>query len=139
MRRATTALFVDTSYIVALFNPRDIHHQRALEIAETIADSQTPLMTTDAIFIEVLDGLSKLSTRKLAFRVIHELQQDSEIEMIPINSMLLNQATALYLARMDKEWGLTDCISFIVMQQRGITRALTTDHHFEQAGFQVLL
>jgi predicted nucleic acid-binding protein len=45
----------------------------------------------------------------------------------------------LYRSRLDKEWGLTDCISFIVMEQRGITKALTTDLHFQQAGFAVLM
>jgi uncharacterized protein len=43
------------------------------------------------------------------------------------------------LSRRDKEWSLTDCISFVVMKERGLTEALTADHHFEQAGFKALL
>jgi len=45
----------------------------------------------------------------------------------------------LYQQRPDKEWGLTDCISFVVMQEQGISEAFTSDHHFTQAGFTILL
>jgi hypothetical protein len=53
--------------------------------------------------------------------------------------MLLERAIALHSSRTDKEWGLTDCISFVVMQERNLTQVLTTDRHFEQAGFQNIL
>lgn len=58
---------------------------------------------------------------------------------ISVSTELFDRAVALYAARMDKEWGITDCISFVVMQERGLTAALTTDAHFEQAGFRALL
>lgn len=52
---------------------------------------------------------------------------------------LMHRGIELYEARSDKDWSLTDCTSFIVMQDRGLTDALTGDHHFEQAGFRPLL
>jgi hypothetical protein len=51
----------------------------------------------------------------------------------------MDRGLALYAARPDKEWSLTDCVSFLVMQDHGVTEALTADHHFEQAGFVALL
>ena len=54
-------------------------------------------------------------------------------------SELFERGLALYNARPDKEWSLTDCISFVVMADEGLTDALTGDRHFEQAGFTALL
>jgi hypothetical protein len=139
MRRAPNTAFIDTSYLIALINPRDKYHLTALRVTEALAESRTLLITTEVILIEALDGLAQLATRRLALRLMHEFEDNSEIDIIPLKTSLLERAIALYLDRMDKEWGLTDCISFVVMQQRGIISALTTDHHFEQAGFQVLL
>jgi predicted nucleic acid-binding protein len=61
------------------------------------------------------------------------------VEVIPLSEQLYTRALQLYCERLDKEWGFTDCVSFIVMQDRGIIEALTTDEHFQQAGFQVLM
>ena len=52
---------------------------------------------------------------------------------------LYEQAIELYRQRQDKEWGITDCISFTVMEEHTLTKALTTDDHFQQAGFSALL
>ena len=59
--------------------------------------------------------------------------------VIPASTALMDRGIALFAARADKEWGLTDCISFVVMQEHNMTEALTADHHFEQAGFSALL
>ena len=67
------------------------------------------------------------------------LEKDLKIEIVPISEPLYTQALHLYRQRPDKEWGITDCISFIVMQNRDLTEALTTDEHFQQAGFRALL
>ena len=50
-----------------------------------------------------------------------------------------NKALQCYKMRTDKEWGITDCISFVVMEEYGLTEALTADKHFRQAGFKALL
>jgi predicted nucleic acid-binding protein len=67
------------------------------------------------------------------------LQTKTDLTIVPLSRSLLEQGLALYEQRVDKEWSLTDCISFIVMKQAGITEALTGDRHFEQAGFTALL
>jgi hypothetical protein len=61
------------------------------------------------------------------------------VEVLPLEAELFVRAFRLYSDRADKEWGLTDCVSFVVMTDRGIREALTADEHFEQAGFLPLL
>ncbi|MEL6778344.1 MAG: hypothetical protein AAFO06_13905, partial [Cyanobacteria bacterium J06597_16] len=64
---------------------------------------------------------------------------NKSIEIVPLSESLYFKALSLFQDRMDKEWGLVDCVSFIVMKERGITQALTCDQHFQQMGFQALL
>jgi predicted nucleic acid-binding protein len=70
---------------------------------------------------------------------VTRIRSDRNIEVIPASTELFEAGLQLHAQRPDKEWSLTDCISFVVMQRRGITSALAYDHHFEQAGFEVLL
>jgi len=77
--------------------------------------------------------------RSAAVATIEDLRSDPDIEVVSISPELFDRAVELYSSRMDKEWGITDCISFIVMQDMGIIDALTTDDHFRQAGFEALL
>jgi predicted nucleic acid-binding protein len=67
------------------------------------------------------------------------LRSDSRFTVIPATAQLFDDGLELYRHRPDKDWSLTDCIPFMVMQQRGIVEAFTGDHHFEQAGFVALL
>ena len=87
------------------------------------------------MLIEIGNSFSQARWRSLGVATLNQLRGSTELEIVPIDSSLLERAIALYSARMDKEWGLTDCISFVIMQERGLTRVLTTDRHFEQAGF----
>ena len=75
----------------------------------------------------------------MSIETLNDLRNDESVEVIPISPKLFTKALKLYSSRLDKEWGMTDCISFVVMKDRKLTDALTTDHHFEQAGFKVLL
>ena len=59
--------------------------------------------------------------------------------MVPFDAGLMDRGLAIFAERQDKDWPLTDCISFVVMQEQGITEALTGDRHFEQAGFVAML
>ena len=128
--------FIDTSYILALANTSDECHERASVVAATIAGR---FVITEAVLTEIGNTLSRLRWRSAAVSIIEDLQNDPDIEVVSVSSELFDRATRLYSSRMDKEWGLTDCISFVVMQDMGITDALTTDYHFRQAGFQALL
>jgi predicted nucleic acid-binding protein len=131
--------FLDTSYIIALSVESDEHHQRAEELAEQLLTSQTPMVTTRAVLLEIGNALSKQRYRKAAGELLDALEHDPQVEIVSITEDLYECALALFGSRMDKEWGLIDCLSFIAMQQRGLTDALTTDEHFAQAGFRVLL
>lgn len=133
------ALFLDTAYIYALFNNRDQWHERALRWQRKIALENLPVLTTEFILIEIGNGLSSLKFRRNAADIIHTLQENAFVKIVPASSELFLQALNLYEQRTDKSWGLTDCISFVVMTENNLTEALTTDDHFRQAGFRALL
>jgi predicted nucleic acid-binding protein len=128
--------FADSFYFFAILNPSDRAHQRALDFATR---HQEPIVTTAWVLTELADGLA-VTTRWAAFsRLVARLKADPENEIVPPTEELMSHGIELYDARPDKQWSLTDCISFLVMQERQITEALTGDHHFEQAGFTALL
>ena len=99
----------------------------------------TALVTTDAVLLESGGALSRIAHRAAAVTIIRELRADSRIEVVPMEDSLLDLALELFAARNDKEWSLTDCVSFVAMQARGITHALTADMDFEQAGFVAMM
>jgi predicted nucleic acid-binding protein len=89
--------------------------------------------------LEFCDGLAKLRYRGLAVRSVEYLRRDQTVEIVSTSSQILHAAWQLFKSRSDKEWGLTDCTSFVIMRQLGLHVALTADRHFQQAGFQALL
>ncbi len=136
---AGQTLFVDTSYIYAIINPNDQWHSRALELEAKVASSNLSLITTQFVLAEIADGLSAVRYRKSAAKVIHSLLDDPRVNVVPTSDQLFLAGLELYESRPDKDWGLTDCFSFITMQDNQLTNALTTDDHFRQAGFNALL
>jgi predicted nucleic acid-binding protein len=129
-------VFIDTSYILALLNTADRYHERAAAVAQHL---QTTYLTTEAVLTEIGNALSRIRWRSLAVETLADLRTDPDIEIVPVNAALFDRAVVLFASRRDKEWGLTDCISFVVMQERNLRHALTTDAHFVQAGYQSLL
>ncbi|MEN3335429.1 MAG: uncharacterized protein V7641_4794 [Blastocatellia bacterium] len=136
---ARTELFLDTAFAIALSSPKDEHHEKALRLAEQLEIEGTRLLTTRAVVLEIGNALSKQRYRKASVELLESLEQDPKVEIIPMTEDLYERGFELYQSRPDKEWGITDCVSFVVMQERGVTEALTTDEHFEQAGFKALL
>lgn len=132
-------VFLDTSYAIALASPKDQYHARAEALAEQLEQSRTRLITTRAVLLEIGGALARLRYRKAAVELLDSLESDPGVEIVPLSEPLYARALQLYRDRPDKEWGLTDCVSFIVMQDRRLTEALTTDDHFRQAGFRALL
>jgi predicted nucleic acid-binding protein len=129
-------IFVDSSYFLALLSPRDAWHIAAIHLS---GSNRAPVVTTEFVLLEVANTLSS-SGRRAAFRaVLDDLHDDPNAVTVPASSELLRAGVNLYLNRPDKEWSLTDCTSFVVMEREGLTEALTADHHFEQAGFKALL
>ena len=135
----TKSLFLDTAYAVALTSPQDILHSRAQELADEIEKSGTWLVTTRAVMLEIGNALCGQRYRHVSVRLLELLEMDRTVEIVPLSEELYAEAFQLYRTRPDKDWSLVDCASFVVMQQRGIYEALTSDHHFEQAGFIRLL
>ncbi len=134
-----TEVFLDTAYAIALSAPNDQYHERAKMLAEQLEAEETQLITTRAVVLKIGNALAKLRYRRAAVELLKALEEDPSVEIIPLSERLYERAFQLYRERSNKEWGMTDCISFIVMQDRGLTEALTTDEHFQQAGFRALL
>lgn len=129
-------IFVDTLFIVALINKRDQYHQKALELSEEYENY--PLITTDAVFLEVGNALSN-NYKNEAVELMESFLESDDVEVIRLNPDLFDEALSLYKKHEDKSWGLVDCISFVVMKKYEVTQALTFDRHFIQAGFQALM
>jgi uncharacterized protein len=134
-----TEIFLDTSFAIALSSVTDQNHVRAVQLANQIETDKTCLVTTQAILLEIGNALSKQRHRVAAIQLLESLETDPSVEVVLFTNSLYKLAFNLFKQREDKEWGLVDCISFIVMQDRGITDALTADTHFQQAGFRALL
>lgn len=130
------AIFIDTSYFLALINSRDKYHQAAKTAA---GQARPPFVTSDAVLFELGNALARPPYRKLGIHALRQIRADAGIEIVHVDPDLFTQTTAFYQSRPDKAWGLTDCASFVIMQQRGLHEALAADKHFEQAGFKRLL
>ncbi len=139
MSRNRQAVFLDTAYVNALVNTRDQWHHAAALWERKLASDRRELITTEFIPIEIADGLAAIRFRSHAVRVISTLRTSPLVQIIPASSHLFSAALQLYESRPDKDWGMTDCASFVVMGERGLTEALTADDHFRQAGFRALL
>jgi predicted nucleic acid-binding protein len=133
-----TEVFVDTACVVALVNSKDALHEPATERFED-ARSQARLVTTRAVCFEIGNFFKKSEHRRLAAELLQRIEVAPDIDVLPISDDLYQRALRLFGNRPDKQWSLTDCSSFLVMEERGITDALTADHHFSQAGFLALL
>jgi predicted nucleic acid-binding protein len=132
-------VFLDAAYLIALAVPLDEHHGRALEFFHAMKTARTRFVTHHAVLFEVGSSLSKAKLRPSAIRLIESIQNSSVVEIVPLTGKLAHAGWQLFCQRPDKEWSWADCISFVVMRERGIRQALTTDEHFEQASFIALL
>jgi uncharacterized protein len=130
-----TAVFIDTSFLLAASTSSDIHHVAASKYR----DIPGRAITTEFVLLEFCDALVSPFHRRLAGNVVQSIRANPRIDIVECSPALWSEGFELFTSRADKFWGLTDCISFAVMQRFGITDALTSDRHFEQAGFKALL
>lgn len=131
--------FLDTSYPIALLIVRDEFHAAALEIRELLIADASQIITSQAIVLEIGNGLARKRYRHFGVQALELLERSPNIEVVSLTDELIGQATQLFRSRIDKEWSLVDCCSFLIMQNLGLELALTTDQHFLQAGFRALL
>src|SRR4051812_7024979 len=125
-------VFADTSFYLALFSPGDVHHEIAVRLAKQL---RSAVVVTQFVLIELGNSLSRTSSRKLFVDLQPKLRANPNIKIVAATAELFERGCKRYADRPDKEWSLTDCISFVVMEEEGIIEALTADHHFEQMGF----
>jgi predicted nucleic acid-binding protein len=130
-------LLLDTVFVQALLNRRDEYHARAKAILPRVR-AATEVWVTEAVLVEVGNALSALN-RTAAVQFIEQCYHTANMRVVSVDTPLLVRALRLYHARSDKTWGFTDCISFVVMQEQGLTDAVTADEHFLQAGYRALL
>lgn len=131
-----TRRFADTSLFVAFLNPADEHHAEALE---HMAHSPARIVTALWVLIELGNYVAGSQRRQRFVPFFRDLTREPRVRVVRPGEALTERALKLYDERADKEWSLTDCLSFVVMKEERIREALTTDYHFEQAGFTVLL
>lgn len=133
-------IFLNSSGLIALIHRGDALHEKAKKCYASLG--RRPRVTTVAVLIECLNFLSRAPLRPLAKALWEQIQNAvmlGILEIVPLTEELFAEGLKLFLSRPDKEWSLTDCISFVVMERRGIRQAFTADRHFVQAGFEALL
>ncbi|MCC6125388.1 MAG: type II toxin-antitoxin system VapC family toxin [Pirellulales bacterium] len=131
-----TPVFADTSFYISLFSPNDALHDVAVGLSYSL---KRPIVTTEFILIELGNAYSRSNVRRQFVEIVSNLRNDPLVNIVPASSGLFAQGLDLFSKRTDKNWSLTDCISFAIMQELGISEALSADHHFLQAGFVSLM
>ncbi|MGD0536414.1 MAG: PIN domain-containing protein [Verrucomicrobiota bacterium] len=129
-------ILVDSGFLLAFAQPTDALHWRAVGWAKSVSER---LLATEYVLCETVNSLSRRADRLRAHRIVELISSDPNYTLVPASSELFAAGLCLHRDRPDKEWSLTDCVSFHLMRERGLTRALAYDLHFEQAGFEALL
>ena len=128
-------VFMDTFGLIAWINTRDAAHQPVKAYLEAYAGS---IVTTEWVLLEFADAFSLSSVKPYAIEAIKRIHRLPMFLVVGFDAAVYQAGFDLYVSRSDKDWSLTDCISFAVMSARGLSEALTADHHFEQAGFRAV-
>lgn len=127
--------FADTSFYIAIANPADALHEVALAQVDECAEG---IVTTEHVLTE-LGNYFSAKNRQLFIEMVELIDADDRTRVVPASTKLLRDGVRLYAERDDKQWSLTDCISFVVMRDLCLERSLTADRHFAQAGYSTLL
>jgi predicted nucleic acid-binding protein len=130
-------VFADTGYWIAVLVPSDGLHERAKEVSQGLGKRR--IVTTEMVLVELLGLLAKTPTRQVAADAVDRMLRDPNVEVVPQTGRQFGDALMRYKSRTDKAWSLTDCASFLLMEQRKMKEALAHDQHVEQAGFVALL
>jgi uncharacterized protein len=97
------------------------------------------ITTTTAVLLETANALARPTWRAAGVALLDHVQRRPDVQVVALSPDLWQRGWDLYRNRQDKAWRLTDCISFLVMQDIGLVDALTPDEHFRQAGFRAVL
>ena len=129
-------IFLDAAFVIALETSDDQNHQKAIEYWKIFQRSPVPLVTTSFILDEIATFFNSRNRHSKAVEVVGNLLVSKFVELIHVDVILFQVGWTYFQKHSDKRYSLTDCISFVVMQERKINTALTFDKHFTQAGFE---
>jgi len=129
-------VFADTSYYLAVLSREDAYHEAAIAWSENLLGRT---VVTEYVLVELGNALCRSKYRSRYVPFVQELLADAGTIFIAASAALFHEGLEFYAARPDQTWSVVDCISFLVMKQRRLKEALTTDQHFVQAGFRALL
>ncbi len=132
-------VFTDTAALIALGDKNDSFHQQAIIVTQRLKKSRTVFVTTNAVILELAGYFSQAGKRSVAVDLTEAILRSEKWKYITADDVLMNRGFERYKRMKDKDWSLADCIGMIVSEDYGITDIFTTDHHFEQAGFKILL
>lgn len=132
-------VFIDTAALIAMTFANDDLHQPALRAIAALARARTPIITTELVLVEYLNGSSRPALRVIAAGFVQDILRTARIEVVPVGRAMFIAALDPYANRHDKEWSFVDCASRLISRTRGVTRVFTSDHHFLEAGFETLL
>jgi uncharacterized protein len=135
----TRIVLLDTSFILALENREDRHHARAKQLDRELAAEGSVLLLHWGILLEIGDGYARSGRRAKGEELLDKFIHEEGFQVMALSQEIMDQSMALFRSRSDKQWGLTDCVSFVLMEREGVTEALSADLHFRQAGFAALL
>ena len=139
MTLKSTRIFVDTAAWLALANKNDLLHRPAVELHQELLSSGIYYVTTDYVLTEVANSLARPPHRKPLIRFLEAVFSSKNVTHLTITRERFLRAWQLYKSRHDKDWGLTDCTSFVIMEEHHLREAFTSDRHFQQAGYTCLL
>jgi predicted nucleic acid-binding protein len=132
-------VFVDTAALIAIGDKRDRFHYQALMIRDNLRRSKINFVTTDAVLLELAGYFSQSKNRQIAVSLTDAISKSDKWKRIALDDSLMKRGFDHYRKMSDKDWSLADCIGIIIAEDYGITDIFTSDHHFEQAGFTILL
>ena len=132
-------VFADACYWIALLNPKDRLHETAKRVSRGLGPCR--IVTSEMVLVEFLNSLGGYGheQRGVAAQTVKRLKNDPNVEVVPQTSLQFMSTVERYASRLDKEWGATDCASFLLMEEKTMSEALTVDRHFKQAGFTILM
>jgi predicted nucleic acid-binding protein len=132
-------VFVDTSALIAIGNKRDAFHAQAREVNDQLIQSNSFFFTSSAILLEFGNAFSTVNLKPFSVKLIDAIMQSKKWKSVVVDENILNDSFELYKQMIDKDWGFVDCTSIVLAKSLGIQNVFSTDHHFEQAGFNILL
>jgi predicted nucleic acid-binding protein len=132
-------VFIDSSAYIAINFNRDQFHKKAIETNKLLLEEDFEYVTTNYVILESSTSLLMKVGHTAAVKFYEDVKKSELVEIIHVSESLEEQAFQLFKKYSDKEFSLTDCVSFVVMKSFKLKKAFTNDHHFEQMGFEALI